>query len=371
MEKVSSLHIIGSRYSGGAERFFTRLVLALRERGFPIMVVTRPRSAVSAELSDMVDQFHVSMANVRDPISRFRISRLISRKNPDIVQTYMGRATRLTHVPACSQTVHVSRLGGFYKLDGYRHADAWIGNTRALCDYLIKNGFPRERVFHIPNFIQIPERPREERIIQIREILGIWEDSIIILGVGRLVKKKGFSILLESFDLLPETLGGKTLYLVIVGDGPEGRALKEHAGRLKSYRRIRWTGWQGDPDPFFAAADLFVCPSLHEPLGNVILEAWSNGTPVISTETDGALELIRDGNTGRLVPCNNIPALSDVMRHTLTQEKSAREELARNGLSVLRNNFGKVAVVNSYIELYRKLLEIRPAGKKSGFSGPE
>jgi glycosyltransferase involved in cell wall biosynthesis len=359
---ISSLHIIGSRYSGGAERFFVRLILGLKDKGINIVAVNRPRSAVSAELTGRIDQVHVSMRNVRDPFSRFRISRIIADRKPDIVQTYMGRATRLTHLPTASRSVHVSRLGGFYKLNGYRHADAWIGNTKAICDYMTGNGFPAHRVFHLPNFIDVPPPPTAKTLETIRNEHGIPEGAAIILGIGRLVRKKGFAHLIESFSRLPSSIGGRDVYLLIVGSGPEEHALKTYAGRLERHDRIRWAGWQDHPDSFYAAADLFVCPSLHEPLGNVILEAWSNGTPVISTETDGALDLIRDGVNGLLVPGDDSSALAEKMEDTLKQDRSAIEDLVRSGQSELTRRFGKEAVLDSYIEMYEKLLALRGAG---------
>ena len=66
----------------------------------------------------------------------------------------MGRASRLTHLPPNGTAVHVARLGGYYKIDGYyRHAHAWIGNTQGICDYLIREGLPASRVFLIGNFV--------------------------------------------------------------------------------------------------------------------------------------------------------------------------------------------------------------------------
>lgn len=359
---VSFLHIIGSRHSGGAERFYIRLILALKDKGFNTIAVNRPRSAVSVELSGLVDQIHASMRNVRDPFSRFQISRIIAEKKPDIVQTYMGRATRLTHLPVASPTVHVSRLGGFYKLNGYRHADAWIGNTKTICEYMTGNGFPAHRVFYLPNFIDVPPEPSAETLRTIRDKHDIPENALIILGVGRLVKKKGFAGLIESFSRLPADVGCRTVYLLIVGSGPEERALKTFAGQHPCHDRIRWAGWHSNPDPYYAAADLFICPSLHEPLGNVILEAWSNGTPVISTATDGALELIRDGVNGLLVPVDDPDALAQRMEHTLKQDESVTSELVHNGLSELTRRYGKEAVLDSYIELYEKLLTLRGTG---------
>lgn len=362
MTNLSSLHIIGSKHSGGAERFYVRLIFALQDNGFDTIAVNRPQSAVSKELSGYVDQYHVSMRNVRDPFSRFRIARIIADIKPDIVQTYMGRATRLTRLPSVSRAVHISRLGGFYKLDGYRHADAWIGNTRAICDYLTENGFPAHRVFHLPNFIDPPPEPSSQALRMIRAGHNIPESAVIVLGVGRLVKKKGFGTLIGSFSRLPANIGGRPVFLLIVGSGPEERALKRYSGQLECRDRIRWAGWRSDPDPYYAVADLFVCPSLHEPLGNVILEAWSNGTPVISTRTDGAMELIRDGANGLLVPVNDPVALAQRMEYALRQDESVVSQLARNGLSELTRRFGKEAVLDSYIELYHKLLAIRGDG---------
>ena len=80
------------------------------------------------------------MRIVGDPISRLEVSRLIGRRRPHIVQTYTGRATRLTRLSRQNESVHVARLGGYYKVGGYRHAHAWIGNTKGICDYLVAAG---------------------------------------------------------------------------------------------------------------------------------------------------------------------------------------------------------------------------------------
>ena len=360
MQPLFSTHIIGSRHSGGAERFYVRLVGALAELGLHTVAINRPRSSVSTELEGLVEQYHVSMGNVRDPFSRFRISRLLSRLNPQIVQTYMGRATRLTRVPAGCRAVHVSRLGGFYKLDGYRHADAWIGNTAAICDYLVENGFPSKKVFLLPNFVQIPPPLDEQAKGALRSRLGVPEDALVIAGVGRLVAKKGFGHLIESFGRLPQDVGGRPLHLVIVGSGPEETPLRDLAFRNRAGERIHWAGWQSDPDPYFALADLFVCPSLHEPLGNVIMEAWSNGTPVISTRTHGALELIQEGVNGLLVPCGDSQALAAGMETALREGEPLLGDLVSGGFSTLAARFGKKAVVESYIDLYTVLVTGNP-----------
>lgn len=355
---MRSIHIIGSRYSGGAEMFYLRLIHALHESGQEVVAVNRPRSMVATQLNRGIEQHHVGMYNVRDIFSRFLIGRIIGSEEPDIVQTYMGRATRLTHVPRGKKTVHVSRLGGFYKLDGYRHADAWVGNTRSICDYLIEHKFPADRVFMIPNFVDTGPPSDPETLKQAKALLGIPEEAFIILGVGRILEKKGFRYLIEAFRQIPGNIQGKATHLLIVGSGPEEEKLHTLTTQLKITDRVHWAGWQTDPGPYYEIADVFVCPSLHEPLGNVILEAWNHGLPVVSTTTHGALELINEGVNGLLVPCGDSDALADTIRDLFLQEKAA-ENLAREGKAVLGVKYSKDAIVRSYMDLYAHLLAVR------------
>lgn len=104
---MRSLHIIGSRKGGGAERFFTRLVAGLNQRSAASAVV-QPGSEVAGWLNTSVEQFPLRMRNNWDLLARWQINTLIKRVQPDIVQTYMGRATGLTHVPKRAGCVHIA-----------------------------------------------------------------------------------------------------------------------------------------------------------------------------------------------------------------------------------------------------------------------
>lgn len=336
--------------------FFIRLVNALSGAGHDVATITRPNSMVSSKLDARIEQKHVGMYNVRDPLSRLKISRIINAKDPDIVQTYMGRATRLTRIPKGKRTIHVSRLGGFYKLNGYRHADAWVGNTKSICDYLIENRFPADRVFMIPNFVESYPSLPPETLLKLRKNLGIPEGAFIILGVGRFQEKKGFQYLIEAFSHLPDTIQEKPAHLLLVGSGPEEKKLVSLTSQLLLTDRVHWTGWQVDPVPYYDLADIFVCPSLHEPLGNVILEAWNRGIPVISTRTHGALELIHDGVNGLLVPCGDSKAISKTLLDLFQREERAVESLVIEGSSQLKKHYSKDTVVASYLQLYDHLL---------------
>ena len=242
MKPLKTVHIIGSRHSGGAERFFMRLVEGMAAAGHDTSVIVRAGSFVAREMAGKVPVYEVPMFNVRDPWSRFRISGILRSSAPQVVQTYMGRATRLTRVPDGLPTVHVARLGGFYKLSGYRHAHAWVGNTIEIRDYLLENGFPSGRVFYIRNFVD-PEPPvTREALSGIKEQLGIPEDAFVVVSAGRFVPKKGFDQLLESFSRVPRQIGQRPVHLVLAGAGTLEQELKKLSASLGVEDRVHWAG---------------------------------------------------------------------------------------------------------------------------------
>jgi glycosyltransferase involved in cell wall biosynthesis len=348
---MRSLHIIGSKGPGGAERFYTRLVAALHARGHTVLAVNPPNSQVARELGEKIPQRHVPMRSIMDLVSRWQIRRIIRRFRPDIVQTYMGRATRLTRLRHGRTPVHIARLGGYYNLKGYRHAHAWIGITQGICDYLVRTGLPAGRVFHIGNFVPATSPVTRDDLTSLRTSLDIEDAARVVVSTGRLHPVKGFEDLLAAFSLLPDTVAGQPLYLVIAGDGPLRDQLHAAADRLGIDRRVRWCGWQNETGPFLELADLIVCPSRKEPHGNVILEAWSHRRPLVSTDTKGGGELITDGVDGLLVPRKDPRRLAAAMKELLYDAR-LRQQLVQAGLATIKYNYNEEKIVNAYADMY-------------------
>ena len=128
------------------------------------------------------------------------------------------------------------------------------------------------------------------------------------------------------------------------------------AENLKISDRVRFLGWRSDTSNLLAAADALICPSRHEPLGNVILEAWVQGKPVIAAASDGPKELITSGKNGFLCEIDNPTNLADTIK-VLLGDANLAEELAIEGRKAYERNFSKKIIVKQYTDFFDKLVQ--------------
>lgn len=355
MDGPSSLQMIGSKALGGAERWFVRFAKALAESGARAQLAIRAGSELEGLDLGALPVHRLPFRTVWDPVSRYSVDRLIARVRPDIVQTYMGRATRLARLSPGRGPVHVSRLGGYYALHPYRRAHAWIGNTRGLCDWMVQNGLPVERVHHIYNFVD-PARPvPAERIDALRGELELPDDAWVLVTAGRFVPVKGHRYLLDALARLPARIDGRPLRLVLLGDGALAPDLRRQAETAGIAERVVWAGWRTDPSPFFQMADLVVFPSLEEEtLGNVILESWAWSKPLVTSLFRGAREIARHGEDAWCVPCADAQGLARGIE-ALLRDRVMGGELARRGFTRVQTEFARGPIMERYRELYCRL----------------
>ena len=339
---VRVLQAMAGAVFGGAEAFFIRLVLALHRAGIPqhVVIRTHPRRAGLLEASG-IPLRELPFGGPLDIQSRLSLRHEIKHFHPDIVLTWMNRATQFC--PRGS-FIHVGRLGGYYNLKFYQHCDHLIGNTHDIVNYIVRQGWPCERVHYLPNFVN------EEHCLPLdRRTYDTPRRAPLILALGRLHKNKAFHILLEALTSVPEA------YLWVAGAGPEYAKLESLANRLVIKPRVRFLGWQEHVAPLFAAADLFVCSSRQEPLGNVVLEAWAHRVPVISTASEGPSSLIRHEENGLLTPVGEAKPLAMAIRRVL-QDHTLRQRLTIGGRQSFETTFTERAVVTHYQTFFNRIV---------------
>jgi glycosyltransferase involved in cell wall biosynthesis len=225
--------------------------------------------------------------------------------------------------------------------------DYLVANTRDIAGYISGRGWPEERVLYIPNFAEAPAADFRSARASLRARHGLPDDAFVLLAAGRLHENKGFDLLLSALGQLPGNV-----YLLLAGEGPLEKVLRSAAERAGVTSRVRFLGWIRPLSPLCAAADLWVVPSRHEPLGNVVLDAWMHGLPVVAARAKGPVSLIEDGETGVLVEVENAARLAGAIE-ALMADAGRRRDMARRGEARALAEFSADKVIARYLEFYR------------------
>ena len=331
---------------GGAEAFFVRLAIALNKAGVSQRVVIRRDAARARALRQSgVTPVELPFGGRMDFRTRPALQREIRRFGPDIVLSWMSRATWATPTEENNSDYKlVGRLGGYYDLKYYRHCDHLIGNTADIVDYIIGEGWDPQRAHYLPNFVYEPEGKPQSRLGFDTPI-----DAPLLLAMGRLHENKAFDVAIRALVDLPGA------WLWIAGEGPQGPALTALAAECGVADRVRFLGWRDDTGSLLQVCDIFVCPSRHEPLGNVVLEAWAARKPVVACEATGPATLMADGESGVLVPIDDPAALAHAISG-LIGDPERMSTIAEASRQRYEAEFTEDAVVRRYIEFFAQVV---------------
>ena len=336
---MSILHLLGSAVDGGAETYFTALVTALRRAGVEEACAIRPHPGRERLLAEAgVPVRALAFGGPLDLLTRPRVAGFARRTNTKLALAWMNRAAR--HTPR-GPWARIGRLGGYYNLKYYKGFDGLVANTRDIERWVVEQGWPAERVRYIPNFAAAPA----DLAPALRADHDTPADVPLLLGLGRLHASKAHDVSLKALALIPDA------WLWIAGAGPLEDKLKALATALGVADRVRFLGWRDDPSPFYAAADVCLFPSRFEPLGNVVIQSWAHGLPVVAAAAKGPAALIHDDEDGLLIPVDDHAALAAGVTRLLA-EPMTRIRLIQNGHARVEAEFAEAAVVAEWQALF-------------------
>lgn len=339
---MSVLHLLGTAGDGGAETYFLDLLGALADAGVDQTAAIRPHEGREARLKALDAPTRTfRFGGPIDILTKTGVARFARANQTRLALAWMNRAAR--HTPK-GPWARVGRLGGYYSLKYYRGFDHLVANTEDIAEWIVGRGWPAGRVSVIPNFAAAP--PDAPPLA--RASLETPDDAPLLLAMGRLHEAKAHDVALNALAALPGA------YLWIAGAGPLEGKLKGLAEALGVAGRVRFLGWRTDPSALYRTADICVFPSRYEPLGNVVIQAWAHGLPVVAAASQGPGALIRDGADGRLVPVDDAGALAEAVRG-LIDDSGLRGRLAAAGLKRVEAEFSKAAVVARWRSLFADL----------------
>ncbi|MBV9597700.1 MAG: glycosyltransferase [Chloroflexi bacterium] len=191
-----------------------------------------------------------------------------------------------------------------------------------------------------------------------RAQLGLAAKHKVVLFVGRIQRLKGLEVLLRAFA----QLGDLDARLLIVGGrpgtGPESREitrLQHLASRLGVAERTQFLGALAHEElpTYYSAADVSVMPSSYESFGLVAVESLACGTPVVATRVGGLRSIVRDGETGLLVPWRDAELFAERLRRVLTDDALRRHLAGQARESVLGYGWDRIA--EEHLALYAEV----------------
>ncbi|HEY2387125.1 MAG TPA: glycosyltransferase family 4 protein [Candidatus Binatia bacterium] len=179
-----------------------------------------------------------------------------------------------------------------------------------------------------------------------------------ILFVGRLRQEKGILELVQAFATVAAS--DAAVRLVMAGAGPDREAAEALAARLGVASRVRFLGFCADVRPLFASARCLALPSYSEGIPRVVMEAFSAGVPVVSTEIPGVRELVTHGETGLLARVRNVEDLAHALT-TIVSDPEGAQRMATAARRVIERDYSPQRLVAELDEEYEALVRANAA----------
>lgn len=343
------LQVMAGAAQGGAETAFEDLCCAIQESGASQKIVVRNNNPqrLSKLKSAGLSVETLPFGGALDVYTPWKLKKIIAAYNPQIVMTWMSRASKMT--PASKQPksyLKVSRLGGYYGMKYFKSTDYFITVTEDVRNYLIGEGVNKNKVRQINNFAIGPdELPPLDR-----KMLDTPEDAFVILSLARYHQVKALDVLIKAAAPIKEA------HVWLAGQGPLEAELKQLAKDMGIADRIHFLGWRSDRTALLKAADVCVLPSRFEPFGTTFVQAWSHKTPLVCSTAQGPSQFVRNEEDALVFTIDDIESLTEKLQRLKT-DQGLREKLSVNGYQRYLGEFSKEKTVAAYLGFFEEMLK--------------
>ncbi len=381
--KITVLYPVTDLASDGAQRQLLELVRGLdKERFRPVVMSFSLGGALEKDFREVpgLELVFIERKGRYDLFCLFKVFRLLRKLKVEVVQPFLTPATFFSLVPAflCRTPVKIvterlargntsTRLSYriYLRIEDYlsRFADWAVANSQAGVKYLVERGISHSRVMVIYNGINLDRLTADNgHVEQIRRRLGVPPDGKVVGIMARLFPQKNHALFLQAAveisKRVPETR------FAIVGDGPLRGSLEQLCRQLALGSKVVFFGEQRDVGNYLSACDIVVLTSMAEGCSNSLLEAMALERPVAATNVGGNQEVVKQGETGFLVPAGDVKALTEVVIK-LIQEPTKARYMGQKAREVVVSQFSLEKMVKDYEALYEKALHQKAGGQRS------
>jgi len=329
----------------------------LIDHGWDCLIGCQPGSPLLSEARGVgLPVAAVRMRGAWDVAALLRLRALMRAEHVALVHTHSSVDSWLATVAAKSlglpvvRSRHVSIPIMKRRALVYRLADRIITTGEAVAARVRECGVPADRIVAITAGVDTTRFHPGVSGKAVREELGIGPGDRAVGLVANVRGSKGHAVFLDAAREVLATHA--TARFVIVGDGVGFDDVRRRVQESGLARSVIMTGFRRDIPEVMAALDVLVLPSIRsEAVSQVIPQALAIGTPVVGTTVGGTPELVRDGETGRLVPPADAPALAAAILDLLRDPARARA-LARRGQAEVLARHSLDATMARTLEVY-------------------
>lgn len=189
-----------------------------------------------------------------------------------------------------------------------------------------------------------------------RDVHGVDSDDIVLVTVGRLVRRKAVQELIELIDAIKDP----RLKLIVVGNGPEKESLESQANRLGLENKIIFTGYVSDEEKFqlLNISDCYVSTSQHEGFGIVFLEAMACGLPIVCYDKGGQVDFLTNDKTGYVVGLGNKLDYQEKLTR-LVKGSSMRRSMGKHNRAYVAEQYFISTCAEKYAAIYDRLMALK------------
>ena len=252
-----------------------------------------------------------------------------------------ARLAQALDIPFIITVQHFQKRGGLHV---EKHCRGFIAVSEPLRENLVNDAdIPKELVRMIPAGIAIPKE------LPIRP--AATEATVpLISSFGKLIQRKDFLTLLKAIRLVVDKFGPNCSF-VIAGEGPEETVLRKLARELKIDKQVTFCHGSAGYKEVLRDTDVYVQCSRSEGFGTMVLQAMAHGVPVVATSTGGFISLVRDGETGFLVPVGDVEAFAARLLSLLT-DKALCRKMGETARETALESYNLEHTMSSTIEFY-------------------
>ena len=271
-------------------------------------------------------------------LNYFNIVRYLRRERFDILHihllNYLGPwAGRLAGLKVIT-TVHVDFMYRLLERICLRQSDLLFGCGSQVMRNL-KGFIPEKKLKLLNNAIRVvlSSGLQPENIL---ERFGLYKDSRVVLSLGRYTEQKGYDLLVEAFGRVVKK--EPKAVLLIGGDGPDREKLERQVMAKGMQESIHLLGLVNDVDALFEICDIYVNSSRWEGLPVSLLEAMAHKKPIVATNVGGNSEIIKNGETGLLVPPERPDLISEAILKVF-EDRSLAGRLGAKAFELFKEHY--------------------------------